>query len=80
MLILIDFNIPISPSTGHPDKNKTEEKRKLSNIMNQMVLEDIYETFSTNKKNIPSSQHLMETSPKLSIYSVTKQASTDTRK
>jgi hypothetical protein len=31
------------------------------------------------QKNIPSTQHLMETSPKLTIQSVRKQASTDTR-
>ena len=38
------------------------------------------EHFTQTQNNIPSSQHLKEYSSKLTIYSVTKQALTDTRK
>jgi hypothetical protein len=43
---------------------------------------DIYRIFypKTNKQKIPASQHLMVPSPKLTILSVTKQASTDARR
>ena len=51
------------------------------NVMTQMDLIDISsEHFTQTQKNIPSSQHFMEPSPKSTIYSATKQAFMDTRK
>jgi hypothetical protein len=38
---------------------------KLIEVMNQMVVKDITEHFTQTQNNIPSSQHLMESSSKL---------------
>ena len=48
--------------------------------MNQMDLKDNYRILQAKQKNIPSSLNLMEHSPKLTIYTVTKQVSKDKRK
>ena len=59
--------------------NLNAEILEIADVTIQMDLRDIYLTFhpNTNKhkheKNIPSSQYLMEPSPKLTIYSETKQ-------
>jgi hypothetical protein len=48
--------------------------------MNQMYLTDIYRTFLSNIKRIFSYKHLLELSPELTTYSVTKQVSIGTSK
>jgi hypothetical protein len=48
--------------------------------MNQMDLPNRYIIFQTNTKNITYSQNLMAPYPKLTVKSVTKQASTNTRR
>ena len=78
-----DFNTPLSlMSVTGTEINR--EIMKLTEVMTQVDLIDIRsistEHFTQTQNNIPSSQHLKEYSSKLTIYSVTKQALTDTRK
>ena len=75
-----DFNIPLSPMDRSSRQKLNREIIKLANIMTQMDLTDFCRTFYSNTKNNPSFQYLIEPSPNLAIYSVTKQVSTDTRK
>ena len=77
-LIVKDFNTPL-PSINRPYRKIEWKIMKLTDIMNQTDLIDIYRTFHTNQKNMSSSQHLMKPE-KLAIKLVTKQASTDIRK
>jgi hypothetical protein len=51
---------------------------KLTKVINQKILIDIYRIFYINTHTkIPSSQQLMDPSPKLNMKYVTKQASPD---
>ena len=65
-----DFNTAFSPMDRSSREKLNKEIMKLHDIMNQMDLIDIYRTFHPHTKVEPSS--------KLTIYSVTKQASTNT--
>ena len=64
-----DFNTLISPIDKLSRQKLTEKSEKLTDIMNQMNLTNIYRIFylNTHKKKVPSSQHLMEPSPKLTM-------------
>ena len=51
---------------------------KLTNIINQMYLGDMYKIFHAKKENISTSHRFIGSSPNLTINSIMKKASTDT--